>query len=448
MKLYPIILFILLLIPSLKAQVSPSKGFKKKIQINQLENLSVGDKVPNLLIPKIINSSKRSARISDFQDQLLILDFWFTNCPGCVASLPRMDELQKKFENKITILPVTFEPENLVTDFLKKNRITKALNIPSVVEDKILSKLFKHLYDPHEVWIFKGEVIAITDPEYVNERNIQFVLSGKKNEWPVKNDFIQTVDTNIPILQPNPNVKLLSKQRGLKYSAITGYIEGAKSIINGVNYNPINRSRRNYIINLSILNAYAFMWRNINQDLPIPEPNQVCWEVKDPAKYVYNPKWDYRESFKRNYSISYESIRPDSGETIAEQAKIIISDLDHLLGLKGRWEKRKMKSLVLVRTESSDKLKSVGGEEYIDLDKPIKKIRNRPLYSIVWLMNQEAENPRTFDETEYDGMVDLDLNINSWSDIENVRKALQVYGLDLKGKNMDIDMFVLTEMDK
>ncbi len=60
--------------------------------------LNIGDKVPDFVIPKIYNSSKKTARLSDFKDQLLIVDFWLRTCAGCVEALPGLERLQKKFQ--------------------------------------------------------------------------------------------------------------------------------------------------------------------------------------------------------------------------------------------------------------------------------------------------------------------------------------------------------------
>lgn len=439
MKIYYISLLILLF----NFKVNAQQYRKTNLSTDTIKSLTVGDRLPDVFIPKIINNNTSKMEISEYSDQLLILDFWATTCPGCIEKLPYMAELQKKFSGKIKILPVTYEEEGKASAFLKKNRLTKNLNLPSIVEDKILTKLFKHILIPHEIWIYKGYVIAITDAEYVNEQNIELILSGKLNEWQIKNDFLATMKAGTPVLQPNVSLQSSEKNK-INYACILGNVESSKSII-GNSIDSISHMRRSYIINFSILDAYTMTWRLLKPNLSLPEPNQIIWEVKNPSKYAYNPKLTYRAEFRKNYNISYESYKLDTINDSERQAKAIISDLDYLLNLKGRWEKRKVKSLILVKMENGKRFKSTKGEQYVVLDKPLKELHNSPLNTITWLINQEAENPRTFNETGFDGILNIDLNIGAWTDIQNIRKELNKYGLDLKDEEREQEMFVLTE---
>lgn len=419
-------------------------------------NLTVGDPVPDILISKIINDDRRSARISDFSNQLLILDFWATTCKGCVAALPRMDELQKKFGSKVKILPVTYEKEQPVQAFLKKNKFTKDLVVPSVVEDKTLSKWFKHQFIPHEVWIYKKKIIAITTSDYVTAANIQAVLDGRKNNWLVKNDFAPALDYKKPLMKIDTS-QYFDKHSSIRYVAILGYRDnpGFGGNSQGTTFDSLRNTRRDYFINYSIPLAYFIFWHKLRNpsgktDIPMmPDPNRVVLEVKDPSRYLsFEETGGYLDVWQQEHLICYESVSPDTGQTETERAKSIIADLDHLLGLQGRYEKRKIKSLVLVRTTEEDKLKSAGGIQETNFEGPVQKFRNASLAEIIRNLNQHSANPPSFDETHYSGKVDLDLTIDSWTDIPALRKAIQAYGLDLKEEERMVEMFVLTEKNR
>ena len=126
--------------------------------IKGLPDLFVGDTLPNFQIKKIINWKKTSANTAEFKDQLLIIDFWATSCGSCIEAFPHMEELQKKYGNKITIFPVTYQPEKQIKEFWKNNRYTKNLSLPSVVEDSTFRTYFKNKGIPHEAFIYKGKV--------------------------------------------------------------------------------------------------------------------------------------------------------------------------------------------------------------------------------------------------------------------------------------------------
>jgi len=421
--------------------------FSQNVMLNTPSNLKVGDYTPDILITKIINNDKSSAKISDFKDQLLLIDFWSTTCSACIEALPKLDSLQKQFDERIKILPVNYESVTVVSKFLKKG----GYNLPSVAEDKILSKWFKHRVLPHEVWIYKGKIIGITDGQYVDARNIQKVLNGETINWPIKDDFLN-YDYSKPIFKKNTDQNYYHPA----YIAITGYQIGALPKI-GTVIDSIQNTRRDYIINYSILRAYQVLWKELIDINQIPSaagggtgnfggftPTQLILEVKNPNKYIYNNEI-YREEWNRKNLVSYECISSNVNIDKKIEYQNMINDFDRLLGLHGRWEKQLTKCFSLVQIDTKTHLKTIGGPTKFIVYGSVKKLRNSPLRNIVYWMNSIPGNPPIFDESNYKELVDLNLNINSWKDIPKLKKELQQYGLDLKEESRIIDVFILTE---
>ena len=423
-----------------------------------------GDVVPDLEMSKIIFSDQTSAKISDFKDQLLILDFWSTGCSGCVAALPKMESLQKSFGPKIKIMPVTGDKESTVRSFWKVNKYTKNLTLPSVVEDKILKNHFKWIAIPHEVWIYKEKVVAITDGQYVDDKNIQKVLNGEPINWPVKNDFYVFDPQKEMLFNTDPNQ--INNGTAFKYAAIAGYKEGASQGI-GIVRNKAKKNNRTYSLNNSIYNTYLNFWSKVIDLAKLLTPdydyssavNRPIWEVADKFRYRYeegNPTYGYYESWMRDNAICFESMDIDTGQTDKEIYKKAISDLNALLGLNVRWEKRKEKVLLLVRTNQVDKLKTKTNVETVgQYDENVNviwkgselKLRNASLNYLIGKLNADIANPYVYNETGYKNNVDMDLNIPSWTNIPAIRKVLQPYGLDLKEEERMVDRFVFSEVD-
>ncbi|MGY0036937.1 hypothetical protein [Pedobacter sp. NJ-S-72] len=351
-----------------------------------------------------------------------------------------MENLQKRFGDRIKILPVTEEKENLVLNFWKTNKYTKELSIPSVVEDKVLNSYFKHRSVPHEVWIYKGKVIGITEPEYVDENNIQKVLSGVKVNWPVKYDYYVYNSTQ-PLFSPDNN-QIDTSNTILKYASICGYLEKIQSeaIAGGVGTirDKQKKTIRTYFLNESIFAAYVLNWnhavelKNLVKPSYIVDPNQVIWDVSDKSKYIYLRAFGYRQDWLRLHGICFESQNPDTGQTDNEVAKSVINDMNALLGLNVRWEKRREKVLNLVKKETGGGAKLLEGKSY-------------SLSSLSYELNQHAENPYVFNKSKSEEK--LNLNIQSWTDIPAIRKALQLYGYDLEEEEKEVDKFVFSEID-
>jgi thiol-disulfide isomerase/thioredoxin len=459
-KIQIIAIIALILSGTAFGQVNQSVNVAGKIRLTpNIPNLKVGARLPDFEIPKIIKSTKRNIRSSDFNNQLLIINFWSIYCSGCIAAMPRMDSLQKYFGNKIRILPVTYEAETLVSNFWKKNRNTKNLSLFSVVEDRILSSYFRHQTIPHEVWIYKGKVIAITSEQYVDRKNIQKILNGEAIKWPEKNDFLLTYQGQKPLFELN---KLQADPSTIiQYAAISDYKEQVNSEGltggSGVIRDQKEKKIRIFFINQPIAIAYEINWRNLIQPKTMVRPslaltpNQTVWEVADKSKYKYDSKTDYLANWIRKHGICFESLASDTGQTEADISKSTIANLNSLLGLNVRWEKRKEKVLILIRTSKNDKIKSrttlTDFNDQLTVSGSIRKFRATSLANVVYKLNEQEQNPYVFDETAYRGEVDLDLDIDVWTNIAAMRKALQEYDLDLKEEVRLIDKFIFTEIE-
>lgn len=416
---------------------------------NPPRNLKPGDNVPDIEIPKIINDEKGNTRISDYKDQLLILDFWTTLCSSCIEALPKIDALNREFAGSVRILPVTNQDSTLIANFFKRNKLVKNLNISSVVNDRVLSSWFKHKTIPHLVWIYRGRVEAITMSEFVDAKNIKFILTGQHNNWPVKDDF-KVYDYSKSLLSWRRSDEV---NNGTKvYSAIGGYQEGAAKRTELV-IDTLRKSKRFYMLNYPIISAYNFLWNKIKKANKIYSsnmfyyggisPTQLVLEVKDINKYVYTSKDDYFESWIRKNGISYEHEFLETDNSY--DYSLMISDLDRLLGLHGRWEKRTIKCLVLIKTNNFLKPNEPASESIFSVSGPIKKIRNQELSSIVSYLNGFIGNPPIFLDSIKDERVNMDLKFSSWSDIKAIKSALQEYGFDLKEEIKELDQFILTE---
>lgn len=241
-----------------------------------------------------------------------------------------------------------------------------------------------------------------------------------------------------------PLFKLSSEQaenKGdyLRYSVLTGYREGITPKI-GSSEDSLSKTHRFYMLNYSrmqlCLNAYSEFFIR---------PNQVILKVRDTAMY-------------RNDLYCYELITPGSmyHHTVEKKTEnwdqwyqLMKDDVPARLGLTcERIDKYPQKCLVLVRTDSKDRMKTKGTDSKVLVDGKVKRFYNVPIRRLLEKMNAYRENPQVLDETQYKGMVDLELPIKSWTNMEQIRIALQHYGLDLQETVRELKVFVITENKK
>lgn len=436
--------------------------FVVQAKAQYVRELHVGDPMPDIEIGKMIPVTAKSGRTADYEDKLLILDMWATNCASCIQNMPRLDSLQQEFSGSVRIIPVTSENSDAIARFWQTNRIARRISMPTVVEDTLLRQYFRYRFISHDVWIYKGRVIAITDVEHVNALNIHKILDGQPVNMPLKNDFMPHFDgtaqslTDSDLTKPSNSI--------VKYAAIRGYKNGIRysGIVNedraGVLRDPSTRSIRSFVVNQPVLDIY--MWALLNskgtkwEDVTNLiyggfEPNRIVWEVTDRSKYFYEKGVLSYDDWLNKNGICYESLNPDTGQTDREVYLQIVRDMNDLLGLDVRFEKRKTKVLVLRSLRSLEALKTTHagidvsyhhfteGNEF--------KIRDSQLADFVNAFNQYASNPLVIDETSYKSNIDMDLDVPSWTDIPEIRKQVRKYGLDLKEETRDTEMLVFTE---
>lgn len=93
-----------------------------------------------LISPSTINSEKQKAipsynlilkdengTIFNFETtkgKIVLVNFWATWCPPCIAEMPSMQKLYKDYKDKVTFVFVSDESFNVVNPFLEKNNYT------------------------------------------------------------------------------------------------------------------------------------------------------------------------------------------------------------------------------------------------------------------------------------------------------------------------------------
>jgi len=405
--------------------------------------LSIGDSLPNFIIPKIINFKYRSVNTAEFKNKLLIVDFWSRGCGSCIEALPKMDLLNKKFEGNVEILPVTYEREKEIKDFLKTNKYTKKLNISSVVEDNLFRKYFKHRYIPHEIWIYKGKIIGITTSEYVDEFNIKRVLNNETIDWVVKNDFY-SFNRSKPLFKID-SLQVGANAQPVQYVAISGYRQKSTPPIwlsggAGIDRDSTQGTVRAFFLNQPILNTYLVYWNKLVKfDTLIKpyyafQPNQVLWKVRSKSRYIYEKKLGtYSQEWMIKNSICFESVYPNTGQTDNQIYHSIILDLNRLLGVDVKWEKRREKVLVLQKAGPTIPTKHYKGVKM-------------NIYQIVFNLNEQPTNPYVFNETGAED-TELPINVKSWTDLSTINKELGLAGYILREKYKDVHKLIFMETD-
>jgi len=62
--------------------------------------------------------------LSDAQEKVLLVNFWATWCPPCIAEMPALQELQNDYKDTVEFVFVSNEASETIQTFLDKNNYT------------------------------------------------------------------------------------------------------------------------------------------------------------------------------------------------------------------------------------------------------------------------------------------------------------------------------------
>lgn len=139
-----------------KADNQPQPNDKEQPEPSKTGHPLTGQPAPdfscNLLDGSKLTLSEHTGK------NIIVLDFWATWCPPCVAALPKIDSLAKKFAGQgveFYAVNVQEEPSQIKPFMTKKN-----LEIPVALdEDGNISELYQAKFIPQTVIIDKSGVV-------------------------------------------------------------------------------------------------------------------------------------------------------------------------------------------------------------------------------------------------------------------------------------------------
>lgn len=442
--------------------------------LNELQPITVGDKVPDVLIENIINFPSSQIRFADLRGKIVLIDFWGTTCSNCIAALPKIDSLQKRYKDKLQVLTVTnYDKAEAVQKTFQRYKKLHNANLPVVLNDVKLKQLFPHEMVSHVIWVDPAGIVkAITGTEYITAANIETVLKGKETNWPVKND-VAGFDYNKPLTDFS---QAYITQPALSYSSVfTTHIPGidgtngvyVDTVQNTITFNHFNNTLLQYCIGAVEGRAVGYI-----------NPKKVIFKAKDPSRYYYDgnnmgyyAEWAEKNSYTYSVTLPFNLSKQDKtqyfdgGDMVqykirkeflnTESTKTFFqTDLSHWLSIFGvKAERKKLveKCWILVRADKNDELlQSKGGESVYSLNEPgkSKQLLNSGFSNFIWFLNEEVAGiPWVFDETGITRhfKVDMEFKLDSFKDLSEVRKQLKKYGLDLIETKREMDMYVITE---
>lgn len=208
----------------------------------------VGEKAPeikvdNWIYPNIQVDDWNFKEVpEDLEGKTIILDLWFTKCAPCVASIPKLNMLVKKFPD-IIFLSLTFENDSVIREFL--DRMIMYYPVASYPEDKLIDEFGVCGYPTTYLIDKNGIIIWVGSPFELNEKMLRSILNKEyKNDISIDKRSLESPEIEMAyefsIKEHNMKMNNASYTHSYPYD-ITIFNKSLISILN--NYYHINKSR-------------------------------------------------------------------------------------------------------------------------------------------------------------------------------------------------------------
>lgn len=435
---------------------------------SEVKPLQIGDQVPDLEFNNLLNTDKKTIKLSDYKGKLVILDFFATWCVPCLRALPYLDSLQKEFKDEIIILPITSERDSIVRSFLEKQPHLK-MSLP-YISNTNLQGYFPFRLLPLEVWIDRdGKVIGLTDADAVTATNIKKLLAESTAKLPEKQDVLDRDETK-PFMAGFFGSYKFKPEQLLFNSILTQGFEGMPGMSSSGPYTKDGMMTfsvsNNLLIKLywaallDVIGPFAPTGQEVNKEFYLKKEfyktmlSRSVWESKDSSLFWGKENKD--EISKKPYKdvlFNYELRMPATDN--ATFRTVMLNDLNRYFGavhgINGSLEKRKVKCYALTVVGQESLFKSKGGTPTAELENGVKKfkISNYRIDDIMffWLtFHIPYFDVPIINETNYNEPVDWDLGEIDPTDFHSVNNALKKFGLEFKLVERELDMIVFKDI--
>lgn len=402
--------------------------------------LMIGDTLPRgIVLKNVLNHPVSKIQLDDYRGKAVILDFWATYCGTCVESFPTVQKMQDEFKGELLVLPITDQHKATVQSFIRTNRHVKNTRLPFVHSDTLLKKYFPYNSLPHQVWVNKNGVIkAITYEDGFTKANLSKFVGNEDPKVAFKHDKL-TFDRNARLKANMDNM-----ETSLIYeTTFTHYLPGVSTSLRLLK-DSLNRKFRLQYYNMPLVHLYGVAVKGLQY-------NRIVLEGVDTTAFIKpDDDVDWRKRMLFCAEISFpDSIASRKGRTSLKYT------LDTYLQARSYFDMRKAKVLSMVIMDTAKITVSKGGMPFhnlLDKTVQIKTFSNCKLSELVDAMNtafsNEMEKTIVVDETGYQSLVNISLNVKDLVQIDMVRNELNKHGIDLIENERQVSMFVIKKLEE
>jgi thiol-disulfide isomerase/thioredoxin len=129
----------------------------------------------------IINLKSDTVELKSFDSDFILLDFWFTRCPGCIKGIPSLNQIynsnKPEFLQVIGVNPIDTSVL-IVKDFIHKTNI----DYPVYLCDAEMVRLFKVEYYPTYILIDNRNGDLLNSKKFKHIEDLKIEIEKLNNE--------------------------------------------------------------------------------------------------------------------------------------------------------------------------------------------------------------------------------------------------------------------------
>ncbi len=123
-----LVIFLTIVYPSFaqNSYLNQLADCKEKIKVNNpiLRAPMIGNCLTDVIAPnfEVVSLSGDTIRLVDLREQVVVINFWFTTCPPCVAEIQGLNEIVTEFKYKpVTFIAISPDSQATIEAFIQKH---------------------------------------------------------------------------------------------------------------------------------------------------------------------------------------------------------------------------------------------------------------------------------------------------------------------------------------
>lgn len=248
----------------------------------------VGQKAPEIVVDEwlnfsnTINKQPTDSLLKSFRGKVVVLDFWFTKCGPCVASIPHLNGLSKQYP-EVVFLSISFDSKETINNFL--DRLQLFYPVGSDLKMKTIESYGVSEFPETFVIDQKGMIIWQNTPFFLEEELFNELLGIER-----RSKSLTINDPENP--SQNSAYTLMVKEHSLEMGE-SSYSHSYEYDINILNYNLTEILSNQFEINKSRIISEDSLLMNTPYDVRLEaDKNQVEeYETDELIKYLFPKNW-------------------------------------------------------------------------------------------------------------------------------------------------------------